>query len=254
MQVTPKRHGILAAWPASLFVTIALGASLPAAGRVCALWGARLVHRPMQDGFNLPYLYAQHGFQLVFALIWIGVLRRIVPADYGLHWPRGPTYLRPAILWGVFFGFLMNAVGFAPELWAGRAPVLDYRLSAGNVAGWLGFEGLYVGPTEEIPFRALMVTYLASTMRGQIARVGRYSMNQAGVIVALMFALSHATSFWTVPWPLALGQQLYAFALGVLYAYWLEKSGSVLAPAVGHNVSDGTSYCLMFLWVGLSHG
>jgi hypothetical protein len=31
MQVTPKRHGILAAWPASLFVTIVLGAALPAA-------------------------------------------------------------------------------------------------------------------------------------------------------------------------------------------------------------------------------
>ncbi len=38
-------------------------------------------------------------------------------------------------------------------------------------------------------------------------------------------------------------------ALGVLYAYWLEKSKSVLAPIVGHNVSDATEYALLFLMV-----
>lgn len=252
MTATAARRHILAVWPVSLSVTIGLGVAIPAAGGALALAAARLAHLPMQAGFNLPFLYAQHGFQLAIALICIGGLRRIVPADYGLHWPRGRTYLWPAIAWGVFFGFLMTAAGYAPELLAGRAPVLDYKLSAATMAGWLGFEGIYVGPTEEIPFRALMVTYLAATMQGEIVRLGRYEMNKAGVIVALIFALSHLTSFWTAPWPLALGQQIYAFALGVLYAYWLEKSGSVLAPAVGHNVGDGVAYIVMFLWVGLS--
>jgi membrane protease YdiL (CAAX protease family) len=74
-------------------------------------------------------------------------------------------------------------------------------------------------------------------------------MNWAGVIVALIFALMHANSFMTTP--LALGQQIYAFALGVLYAYWPEKSGSILAPIIGHNVSDGVEQALVFLWVGL---
>jgi hypothetical protein len=47
-----------------------------------------------------------------------------------------------------------------------------------------------------------------------------------------------------------LGQQIYAFALGVLYAYWLEKSQSILAPIVGHNVGDVVEYAILFLWVG----
>jgi len=46
---------------------------------------------------------------------------------------------------------------------------------------------------------------------------------------------------------------LYAFALGVLYAYWLEKSQSVVAPIVGHNVSDVVEYGLLFLWIGFWH-
>ena len=83
-------------------------------------------------------------------------------------------------------------------------------------------------------------------------RLGAYEMNKAGVIVAFMFAVMHLNSFWTVSWPLALGQQAYAFALGVLYAYWLEKSGSVVAPIVGHNMGDGLAYVIMYLWIRLA--
>jgi membrane protease YdiL (CAAX protease family) len=72
-------------------------------------------------------------------------------------------------------------------------------------------------------------------------------MHVAGVILALLFALAHLTSFWQENFFIALGQQVYAFALGILYAYWREKSDSLLAPFVGHNASDGTEYALMFL-------
>jgi membrane protease YdiL (CAAX protease family) len=75
-------------------------------------------------------------------------------------------------------------------------------------------------------------------------------MNWAGIIVAIMFALLHATNFETRHFAEALGQQLYAFALGVLYAYWLEKSRSIIAPIIGHNASDVTEYAILFAWVG----
>jgi len=67
--------------------------------------------------------------------------------------------------------------------------------------------------------------------------------------VALLFALLHATNFATREWPQALGQQIYAFALGVLYAYWLEKSRSIVAPIVGHNAGDVVEYGLLFAWI-----
>jgi membrane protease YdiL (CAAX protease family) len=178
-------------------------------------------------------------------------MRRRVPADYGLHWPRGKTYIVPAILWGAFFGVAINLVGFAPEIIAHKAPELGYKLTTPNVLGWLFFEGIYVGPTEEIPFRALLVTYLATTMPGRV-RLGRYEMNWAGVIVAVFFALGHANSFFTSPWPQALVQQVFAFSLGVLYAYWLEKSQSVIAPIIGHNMGDLVAQGTTFLWVWLA--
>ena len=81
---------------------------------------------------------------------------------------------------------------------------------------------------------------------GQV-RLWKFEMHIAGVILALLFALAHVTSFWSdLFWP-ALGRQVYGFVLGVLYAYWREKSGSLLAPIIGHNLSDGVEYALMFL-------
>jgi uncharacterized protein len=231
-------------------ITAALGFSVPIAGAYAAFYASKVFHTPSPHGPTLPWLYAQHAGQFLVALVVIAILKyRLVPADYGLHRPRDKTYILPAVLWGVFFGVLMTVVDYAPNLIAHTRPDAGFPLTAGNVGGWLFFEGVYVGPTEEIPFRALLVTYLATTMPGKL-RVGRFNMNWAGIVVAVIFALLHAESFDTRHWPEALGQQVYALALGVLYAYWLEKSRSVVASIVGHNVSDVVEYLILFAWLG----
>ncbi len=238
-----------------LLVTIVLGLGLPYVAAYGAYFSAKLIHVSLTPGANLTWLYWQHAFQLVAALIVIAILKFwLMPADYGLHLPRGKTYILPAILWGLFFGVLMTVVDYAPQLIAHTKPDPGFPLTQGNIWGWTIFEGIYVGPTEEIPFRALLVTYLATAMPGKLhvrLLFGRYSMNWAGVIVAAIFALAHATSFFTEHWTSALSQQAYAFALGVLYAYWLEKSKSIVAPMIGHNLSDVMEYLILFTWLGV---
>ncbi|HEX3398350.1 MAG TPA: CPBP family intramembrane glutamic endopeptidase [Steroidobacteraceae bacterium] len=237
--------------PIPILITAALGFGVPYVAGYAAFFSSKLFHTPSPHGPTLPWLYMQHAWQLLVALILIAVLkRRFVPADYGLHWPRGKTYILPAIVWGAFFGVLMTVVDYAPQLIAHTRPNPGFPLTPGNVWGWIFFEGVYVGPTEEIPFRALLVTYLAATMPGKL-HIGRFNMNWAGIIAALIFALLHAGNFDTRNWPEALGQQLYALALGILYAYWLEKSKSVVAPIIGHNVSDVVEYLILFMWLGV---
>jgi uncharacterized protein len=237
-------------WP--LLIVVLLGVGVPYLAAYLAVLSSRIWHTPSppSHGPLLPWLYMQHGLQLLLALLAIAVVRRFVPADYGLHWPRGKTYIGSALLWGALFGVLMTLIDYAPQLIAHSKPDPGFPLTRANVVGWLFFEGVYVGPTEEIPFRALLVTFLAATMPGRL-RIGRLEMNWAGVIVALIFALLHAANFSVRPWPIALGQQIYAFLLGVLYAYWLEKSGSIVAPIVGHNVSDVVEYVILFVWLAL---
>ncbi len=234
-----------------ILITTALGFAMPYVAAVAAVLCSRFLHTPSPHGPLLPWLYSQHAFQLLVALIVIAILKyRFVPADYGLHWPRDKTYIWPAILWGAFFGVLMTIVDYAPQLLSHTKPDPGFPLTPGNIWGWIFFEGVYVGPTEEIPFRAVLVTYLATAMPGKL-QVGRFNMNWAGIVVAVIFALLHANNFDTRHWQQALGQQIYAFALGVLYAYWLEKSKSVVAPIIGHNVSDVVEYLLLFAWLGV---
>src|SRR5271154_4730854 len=195
-----------------LIIATLMAAGLPLLAAYLAYFCSRYLHTPSPDGPTLPWLYAHHAFQLLLALIAIAIVKHLVPADYGLSWPRGKTHIGAALPWGVSFGVLMTLVDYAPHLIAHAKPDPGFPLTPANVWGWLFFEGVYVGPTEEIPFRALIVTYLAATMPGQL-RLGRFEMNWAGVIVALIFALLHATNFSLRGWPEALGQQVYAFAL-----------------------------------------
>lgn len=232
-----------------LLVTILLGAVLTLGSAIAAQILGKVLHLPSAQESVLLFLYVQHGFQLLFALIAIAVLKFwLVPADYGLHWPRGRTYILPAILWGVVFATLVAAGGSWLDTALHLKATQEFTITRDNVWGWAAFEGLYVGPTEEIPFRALLVTYLAATMPGKL-HIGRFNMNWAGIIVALLFALAHVQSFWMVSWQDALIQQLYAVTWGILYAYWLEKSQSIVAPIIAHNISDGIT--ILFWALGI---
>ena len=237
--------------PVPLIVTIVLGLGIPYLAAYSVHYANLILHFAKPTDSELKYLYIHHAFQLVWGLVFIAILKAFTPFDAGLHAPRDKSYVLPALLWGVAFGVLMTVVDYLPDLLARRPMDLGFPVDRENVVGWTIFEGIYVGPTEEIPFRSLLVGYLIAAMPGRF-RVGRYAMSWAGLIVAALFALAHAATFATRPSWAAAGQQVYAFALGVLYAYWFEKSRSALAPIIGHNVSDVVEYaicfCLIALW------
>lgn len=232
--------------PLPILLVAVLGLGLPYVAAYAAIACSYLLHTPSPRGPTLPWLYIHHAFQLIVALIAIRLLQRVRPFDAGLRLPRpGERYLWSAIVWGLAFGVIMIVVDYAPDLWARRPPDPGFALTRGNIIGWTFFEGVYVGPTEEILFRSLLVGYLLAAMPGTF-RCGRVRMSWAGVIVAAIFAFAHIENLIAHPSWATFGQQLYAFALGVLYAYWFERSRSVLAAIVGHNVGDVAEYLIIF--------
>lgn len=231
-------------WPILATIGLGLIVILPA-GYVTVLLAKGI---GMQRTMAMPWLamLVNHAVMLVVAVALIAWLSRGNLSEYGLQWPRWNSYALSALAWGAFFGVLMTVVDYCPQILKHLPPPENLPLSARSIGAWLFFEAIYVGPTEEIPFRGLMQTFLMQRVSGRV-RLWKYEMHVAGVILAILFALAHLSSFWTENFWLALGQQIYAFALGILYAYWREKSGSLLAPIIGHNVSDGVEYVLMFL-------
>jgi uncharacterized protein len=95
-------------------------------------------------------------------------------------------------------------------------------------------------------FGGLLLTFLMRRMSGRI-RLGRFDLHVAGVIVAAIFCLAHIGSFWTESLAAASGQQIYAFVWGVIYAYWFEKSASLLPSIVGHNVGNFVEDAIVLL-------
>lgn len=236
----------LKVWPVLFVVFLGLFIPLLAAVAVLSVEHFNLLpQRPMMPWVEDMY---QHAALLAFTLPAVFLIKPFVRADYGFHRPREKSYLVPAILWGVLLGLIMTLADHGPSIVAQTAPPGLYGPYPLNVAGWLSFEGLFSGTTEEPLYRGLLVTFLAATMPGRVG-FWRYEMNAAGVVVALIFALLGLGSFFTEPGWMALGQMLCTFLSGVVFAYWLEKSRSLLAPVVGHNVGGVVEILLVFAMV-----
>ena len=185
------------------------------------------------------------SFEFLFGLLGIAIAGWWLPkADFGLRWPRRETMVGKAILWGVTFGLIMLLVDQGARLVHGQAPTAP-AVHAADIAGWLTFELFQVGICEELLFRGFLLGLLAELSPSRV-RIGAFSLSTAGYSIALVFALAHAANFWTMAWPIALGQQIYALALGILYAWMRERSGSLIAPMLTHSVSDFVEYACVF--------
>lgn len=197
-----------------------------------------------------PLLIVAELFELSFALAGMAIARRWLPnADFGLRWPRGKTLAGKAVVWGLAAAIIMLLVDSGSKLVHGWAPEAPAH-SAVDIVGWLTFELLLVGLCEETLFRGFLLGVLEALSPSRI-QFGRSSISTAGVTIALAFALAHAGNFATMAWPVALGQQVYAFGLGVLYAWMREQSGSLLAPVILHSLSDFIEDAMIFSLVFL---
>ena len=76
-----------------IVLVVLLGLGLPELGAVIA----ETLHHyvpvfPSGRGPTLPWLYSQHLFQTLLALVAIFVIKRFMPFDAGLRWPPAKTY------------------------------------------------------------------------------------------------------------------------------------------------------------------
>ena len=215
-----------------------------------AFMSAHAVRHAVTPGGQWPQwlrLILAEGFELVLALIGIAIASRILPkADFGLRWPPARTYIGWAVFWGLAFALIMLVADAWPELIVLQAPETPEPPTAANVAGWLGFELLWVGICEETLFRGFLLGVLTALSPSRL-RIFGTEISTAAVTLALLFALAHIGNFATRPWYEALAQQIYAVALGIIYAWLREQSRSLVPAIVAHSLSDFGETGLVFL-------
>jgi hypothetical protein len=186
-------------------------------------------------------------FELALALIGIAIARKFIPgADFGLRWPPKRSYLGWAVFWGLAFALIMLVADHWPSLIALRAPEPPETPTTVNIMGWLGFELLWVGICEETLFRGFLLGILTALSPSKL-RIWGTEISTAGITLAVLFALAHASNFAVRPWYEALAQQFYAIALGLIYAWLREHSKSLVPAIVAHSLSDFGETGLEFL-------
>ncbi len=222
-------------WPVLLAAVLMQAVLWPE--RELARW---IAHRHA-DFFN-AHVWAFVGLAMVFqtlaGLACIAVMRRVLPqAQTWLRWPaRGQGLVGLAFAIGVGMALVMLVADYWPELIAHRAPNGGYDTSPAGAVGWLVVMGSS-GLCEETIFRGLLVGMLTVLVPGRV-RVGRFDFPFSGLVVAVLFGLAHYNSFLVDPLWMAVAQQLYAFAFGLIYVWLMERSRSLVAPMIAHGVGD----------------
>jgi hypothetical protein len=237
--------------PLAVAAALAFGLPFLAEHLALAVEGGWSIAVPKADGRLLAFLYLQHGFQAALSLAAILCLRRLGKSDFGFRWPKGlrPILIAAGLSFTVFVVFTL--VAYLPNILTHAAPQAAHPLNPRSVAGWSFFQGVYVGPTEEILFRSLLIGYLASELPGAVS-LGRLTISWATVVATILFGLAHLPGNLGNPWRQDLFSVAYASTLGLVYGYWFERSRSLLVPAIAHNVTDLaallTGFALAFLW------
>jgi membrane protease YdiL (CAAX protease family) len=213
-------------------------------------------HLPLPEPAVRPGSWVRHVdhhlWQMSLALLAIGALSRGRWSEWGLnlHNARESLAILRRFCWiyGVYFvggGLLVQLLFLGP-------PAVDHPLTPFHVVGRLAFGFLLVGVSEEILFRGLFHTWLARSWTGAV-RLGGVEIPTAGVVAALVFTLAHV-GFRMAPFEvfhLVPLQLLQALVLGLFYSWAYHRTGSLLAPIVAHNFSDGVLWLGEYLLIGL---
>ncbi|AUD64636.1 hypothetical protein BK011_02685 [Tenericutes bacterium MZ-XQ] len=187
------------------------------------------------DGAFL-WISIHHIAQMLMFIILILLIKKVKPEiNFGFNFnekKKGFKYV------GFFtIGFLIyTAVGFGMTLISDSFVPYANDLNARNIFGYLGFQLLLSGPSEEILFRAFGITILGLVFK---KRIFKDKLSVSNLIAAVIFGLAHVGIYFA-PFELRynLFQLIYAFALGLIYGDCYEKTGSVIYPMVIHSISN----------------
>jgi membrane protease YdiL (CAAX protease family) len=233
-QITGYTAGPVRTVPALILAAVLMQVCLVPAREV-ARWVFRSGGEAWNDHVGL-FVFGAIMLQGLVGLIGIGVMRKVLPAADGhVRWPPGRSYIGLATLLGIGMGVVMLVADYWPRLIDGVAPP-DYPTQPVLAAEWL-LAMVTTGLGEETIFRGLLVGMLVVLTPGR-ARVGRFEIPVAGVLVALLFGAAHYDSFLQGPLNIAVAQQIYAFIWGLTYVWLMERSKSLVAPIVAHGVGN----------------
>ncbi|HWR83279.1 MAG TPA: CPBP family intramembrane glutamic endopeptidase [Candidatus Deferrimicrobium sp.] len=229
----------------SLLIVIALYLAITITNEFLLLKGLAL---PLfSKGYILEHFwirnYIHHFGQMILSLLVIALLLKGHLKDYGLNvmnWSISRKY----ILWFFLIYGAITLLNFLPNFLQRRPESVGFSLTSSNILGWLSFQGLMSGTSEEIFFRGLLQTLLSKAWTGSV-KIWKSLVPSAGLIAAVIFTFAHM-EFAFDPFAVnySVSQLVVAFILGILYSVAYDRTKSLIAPILMHNYANLIMYCL----------
>lgn len=194
------------------------------------------------DGSFLP-ISIHHIWQGLFAflaILLLGRIFRISLTDFGFNLNKWRYSVRLVLQFSLFWFFVQGVMGVLVVSSGGQSALLaflDFPLTAWNVGGYLAFQFLLSGTSEEILFRALVMTPLLVYGK-RVGLADKPNALLAAGIATLIFMLAHIKIVFN-PLQVAnfnLLQQLASLGFGIFYAFLFLRTRSILGPILAHNL------------------
>ncbi len=237
IQMNSKKNGIFL-----VLTVIGLFVMQTLAARIGSLVAIQFNYAYFDPDDLFLSLCVHHIVQAITALILIFILSRTKRLSFNLN----PKFSKIGIQYTVIFLaviFVYAIISHVVAYKLGTIAPYDYELNARNCFGYLGFQLLLSGPSEEILFRALPITVLCL--------FDTESKNKwtAIIIASVLFGIAHIG--WRLhPFALSVSwfQVVYACILGIAYGITYIKSKSIIYPMIMHSMSNvitvGVGYLL----------
>jgi len=192
-----------------------------------------------------------HVPQFVIPFIIILYITKGRPNHYGFNLREDPpefTHIRMLII-GIFSGLLMS-IKYIIQIVKGLPLDVPQPATPTNILGYITFQWIVVGFSEETMFRGLIQTYFLEKLEGEI-KIAGHIVHIGTVIAALFWGGFHVINILYMPLSTVISIVVITTPIGLLMGYAYQRTRSILTTILVHNTLFGVpltvGYILQFV-------
>jgi len=188
-----------------------------------------------------------HVPQFLIPFIIILYITKGRPSHYGFNLKEDPpefTHKRMLII-GLCFGLLMS-IKYIAQIVSGSPVDIPQPVTPTNILGYMTFQWIIVGLSEETMFRGLIQTYLMENLEGEI-KIAGHGLHTGTVIAALFWGGFHIINALNMPLSSAVFTVLITTPIGLIMGYAYQRTGSLLTTTLVHNTLFGVPLTIGYI-------
>jgi membrane protease YdiL (CAAX protease family) len=219
----------------NLTLTIATSFFILFVPRAAGFFASLFDYSAIDPDDSFAWISVHHIFQAAVFILIMVLLTKKFNLDFGFKWGEKNIGKMITLKFIKYFT-IYTLVSFAILILTNSFQAFQFPLTQKNIAGYMGFQLLLSGPSEELIFRGFAITIFTMLIKGKTIS---QHISLANLLAAVVFAMAHmGFSFEPFGITYNASQLFLSFVLGIFYGICYEKSGSMYYPMIMHSYSN----------------